>query len=181
MTDFTKIDELTDEQLTKTRIDIDVTVGGADRGTMTLELWPEVAPATVRNFVRYVAEGFYDNKGFHRVLSGFMIQGGCPLGTGTGSGPHGNIPGEFTAQPEYSHKRGVLSMARSQDPNSASCQFFVCHGDADFLDNQYAAFGRVVEGEAALDAVAAVATGGGEGSSPLEPCGIKAMRVYSAE
>ncbi len=180
MTDYTQIDSLTDEDLQNVLVDLELEVGGNSVGTMTLEMWPQTAPATVRNFVRYAAEGFYNSKGFHRIISGFMIQGGCPQGTGTGSGPHGNITGEFTSDPQFSHQRGVLSMARSADPNSASCQFFVCHGAADFLDGQYAAFGKVVEGEDAMDAVAGVATGGGgEGSTPQEKCTIQKMTVRS--
>jgi peptidyl-prolyl cis-trans isomerase B (cyclophilin B) len=178
MTDFTAPDQLSDEQLQDLVVDIDVTVGGAEAGRMTVEFWPDAAPATVRNFVRYAAEGFYDGRAFHRVISDFMIQGGCPLGTGTGSGPHGNIPGEFSREAAHSHKRGVISMARAQDPNSASCQFFICHGDAGFLDGQYAAFGRLVAGEDALDRVASVTTGGGgENSTPLEKCEIARMSV----
>ncbi len=178
MTDYTQIDNLSDEDLKNALIDLEVEVGGNDVGTITLELWPDAAPATVKNFVRYAAEGFYDGKGFHRVIPGFMIQGGCPQGTGTGSGPHGMIPGEFSEDSAYAHERGVISMARSADPNSASCQFFICHGAADFLNGQYAAFGKLVEGDAALDAVASVATGGGgEGSSPAEKCVIKSMKV----
>ncbi|TAH39780.1 MAG: peptidylprolyl isomerase [Planctomycetota bacterium] len=148
---------------------------------MTLKFWPEAAPNTVRNFLRYAAEGFYDGKTFHRVISGFMIQGGCPQGTGTGSGPHGKIAGEFSADKKYSHRRGVISMARSNDPNSASCQFFICHGDAPFLDGKYAAFGQVESGTEVLDAVAAVQTGGGgENSRPQQACVIRRMEVVLA-
>ncbi len=178
MSDTTQFEQLTDDQLKDVVVDIEVAVGGESAGSMTLEFWPEAAPNTVRNFVRYVAEGFYDGRGFHRVIPDFMIQGGCPQGTGTGSGPHGNIPGEFSADPAYSHKRGVISMARAADPNSASCQFFICHGDASFLDGQYAAFGKLTGGEDALDKVAGVATGGGgENSTPLEKCEITKMSV----
>jgi peptidyl-prolyl cis-trans isomerase B (cyclophilin B) len=175
--------QLTDAQLRTVLCDVAVTVDGKDAGTMTLEFWPDTAPATVRNFLQYAADGFYDGKGFHRVIAGFMIQGGCPQGTGTGSGPRGQIKGEFSRDKARSHKRGVISMARSQDPHSASCQFFVCHGDADFLDGQYAAFGRVIAGDSALDAVAAVpcGAGGGEKSRPLKPCKIRSMRLRAKE
>lgn len=175
--DLSQPHELTDEQLKDVVVDMEVSVGGRPAGTMRLEFWPHVAPATVRNFTRYVAEGFYDGKTFHRVISGFMIQGGCPQGTGTGSGPHGHIPGEFTGDAAYSHKRGVLSMARAQDPNSASCQFFVCHQDANFLDGQYAAFGQLLSGAEALDAVAGVATGAQD--RPQEECKIESMKLVS--
>jgi peptidyl-prolyl cis-trans isomerase B (cyclophilin B) len=177
MTDLQQPQDLSDEQLTDVLVELEVSVGGQPAGTMQLEFWPQVAPATVRNFTRYVAEGFYDGKIFHRVISGFMIQGGCPTGTGTGSGPHGHIPGEFTGDAQYSHKRGVLSMARAQDPNSASCQFFVCHADAEFLDGQYAAFGRLVSGEDALDAVAGVQTGGQD--RPAQECKIESAKLIS--
>ena len=177
MTDLTQPHELTDEQLENVLVELEVSVGGRSAGTMQLEFWPSVAPATVRNFTRYVSEGFYDGKTFHRVISGFMIQGVCPTGTGTGSGPHGHIPGEFTGDGAYSHKRGVLSMARAQDPNSASCQFFVCHADAEFLDGQYAAFGRLISGEDALDAVAGVQTGGQD--RPVEECKIDSAKLIS--
>ncbi|MBL7008274.1 MAG: peptidylprolyl isomerase [Planctomycetes bacterium] len=178
MTDFTQAETLSLAQLKDLVVDIEVAVGGSPAGRMTAELWPEAAPETVRNFVRYAAEGFYDGRGFHRVIQNFMIQGGCPEGTGTGSGPRGNIPGEFSRDSSRSHKRGVLSMARSADPNSASCQFFICHGDAAFLDGQYASFGQLIDGDDALDAVAGVTTGGGgENSTPLEKCEITKMSV----
>ncbi len=174
--------KLAPAELAQVLCDVKVALDGKDAGTMTLEFWPEAAPETVRNFLQYAADGFYDGKSFHRVISGFMVQGGCPQGTGTGSGPRGKIRGEFSKKPEHSHKRGVISMARAQDPHSASCQFFVCHGDAAFLDGQYAAFGRVQTGEAALDALASVPTGGGgEGSKPLKACTITSMRLRAKE
>lgn len=176
--------QLSDADLGAVLCDVAVEVDGKHAGTMTLEFWPDAAPGTVRNFLQYAAEGFYDGKGFHRVIKGFMIQGGCPKGTGTGSGPRGMIPGEFSRKQEHTHRRGVISMARAQDPNSASCQFFVCHGDADFLDGQYAAFGRVVAGDSALDAVAGVPCGpggGGEKSRPQKPCKITSMRLRAKE
>jgi peptidyl-prolyl cis-trans isomerase B (cyclophilin B) len=111
---------------------------------------------------------------FHRVIPNFMIQGGCPDGTGMG-GPGYNIDAEFNDTP---HVRGVLSMARSSDPNSAGSQFFVCHGEAAFLDNQYTAFGRMLTGDDALDTIAAgVCKSGGEGSSPVEPVKITKITV----
>lgn len=176
--------QLSDADLGAVFCDVAVAVDGKPAGTLTLEFWPDAAPGTVRNFLQYAADGFYDGKSFHRVIHGFMIQGGCPQGTGTGSGPRGKIRGEFSRKKEHSHKRGVISMARAQDPHSASCQFFVCHGDAEFLDGQYAAFGRVVAGESALDAVASVpcgSGGGGEKSRPAKPCTITSMRLRARE
>ncbi len=127
---------------------------------ITLELYPEIAPITVENFVSLVKEGFYNGLIFHRVIAGFMIQGGDPLGSGFG-GSDKNIKGEFKlngVKNDLSHERGVISMARSQDPNSASSQFFICHADATFLDGQYAAFGRVIEGMETVDDIAMTRT-----------------------
>ena len=121
-----------------------------------LELYPEIAPISCNNFERLVKEGFYDGLTFHRVISGFMIQGGCPKGNGTG-GPGWNIKGEFRAngvQNNLKHTRGVLSMARAQHPDSAGSQFFIMHDDAPYLDGQYAAFGKVVEGIEVVDEIA---------------------------
>ena len=124
-------------------------------GEFIIELYPEYAPQTVQNFVDLVTDGFYDGVGFHRVVEGFMAQGGDPEGTGMG-GSGVQIPGEFAAngftQNTLSHTRGVISMARSQDPDSASSQFFICYDDASFLDGQYAAFGKVIQGMAVVDA-----------------------------
>lgn len=120
------------------------------------ELYPEIAPITVENFIKLVKEGFYDGLIFHRVIPGFMIQGGCPEGTGMG-GPGYHIKGEFAAngvKNDLKHTRGVLSMARSMDPNSAGSQFFIMHEDAPHLDGQYAAFGKVVEGIETVDEIA---------------------------
>ncbi len=127
---------------------------------ITLELYPEIAPITVENFVSLVKEGFYNGLIFHRVIAGFMIQGGDPLGSGFG-GSDKTIKGEFKlngVENNLSHERGVISMARSQMPNSASSQFFICHADATFLDGQYAAFGRVIEGMETVDDIAMVRT-----------------------
>lgn len=128
--------------------------------TITLELYPEVAPITVENFVSLVKEGFYNGLIFHRVIAGFMIQGGDPMGIGIG-GSGKNIKGEFKANGvdnNLSHERGVISMARSQMFDSASSQFFICHADASFLDGQYAAFGRVIDGIETVDEIAGVRT-----------------------
>ena len=127
---------------------------------IVIELYPETAPKTVENFMSLVKKGFYDGLIFHRVISGFMIQGGCPEGTGMG-GPGYQIQGEFQAngfQNPLKHERGVISMARAMDPNSAGSQFFIMHQDAPHLDGQYAAFGKVVEGMDVVDEIASVAT-----------------------
>lgn len=121
-----------------------------------IELYPEHAPITVANFEKLVKEGFYDGLIFHRVISGFMIQGGCPEGTGMG-GPEERIKGEFLANGvvnNLKHTRGVISMARSSMPDSAGSQFFIMHRDAPHLDGQYAAFGKVIEGMDVVDEIA---------------------------
>jgi peptidyl-prolyl cis-trans isomerase B (cyclophilin B) len=125
-----------------------------------IELYPDIAPISCENFEKLVKQGFYDGLTFHRVIPGFMIQGGCPNGTGTG-GPGWHIKGEFAANGwnnPIGHTRGVISMARAQDPNSAGSQFFIMHADADYLDGQYAAFGRVVSGMDVVDQIASVPT-----------------------
>ncbi|MBE6569495.1 MAG: peptidylprolyl isomerase [Ruminococcaceae bacterium] len=129
-------------------------------GIIKLELYPEIAPITCENFVKLAKEGFYDGLIFHRVIGGFMIQGGDPTGTGMG-GSDENIKGEFAVngvKNSLSHKRGVISMARSRSYDSASSQFFICHADATYLDGQYAAFGKVIEGMDVVDEIANVKT-----------------------
>ncbi len=129
-------------------------------GTIKLELDPKNAPITCKNFEKLVSDGFYDGLTFHRVISGFMIQGGCPDGTGMG-GPGHTIKGEFSSNGvnnTLKHTRGVISMARSMMPNSAGSQFFIMHEDAPHLDGQYAAFGRVTEGLDVVDAIASMDT-----------------------
>ncbi len=125
------------------------------------ELYPDKAPNTVNNFLSLVKKGYYDGLIFHRVIAGFMIQGGDPNGTGTG-GPGYHIKGEFAgngfAQNDISHVRGVLSMARAQHPDSAGSQFFVMHDEAEYLDGQYAAFGKVIEGMDTVDSIAQTKT-----------------------
>lgn len=124
--------------------------------SMTIELYPEIAPVTVDNFVKLVNKKFYDGLIFHRVIRGFMIQGGDPEGTGCG-GPGYTIKGEFEAngvKNDLKHTRGVISMARTMDPNSAGSQFFIMHADAPHLDGQYAAFGKMTEGFETLDEIA---------------------------
>lgn len=130
-------------------------------GIIKLELYPEVAPITVENFVSLVKDGFYDGLTFHRIIKNFMIQGGDPTGTGMG-GSDKTIKGEFSSngvENTLSHTRGTISMARSQKKDSASSQFFICHADATYLDGDYAAFGRVVEGMDVVDEIAGVKTG----------------------
>ena len=124
-------------------------------GVITAELYADIAPITVTNFVKLVNEKFYDGLTFHRIISGFMIQGGDPLGNGTGGSPD-KIKGEFAAngvKNDLKHERGVLSMARSSQMNSASSQFFIMHQDAPHLDGQYAAFGKVIKGMEVVDAI----------------------------
>ena len=128
--------------------------------TMKAELYPEVAPNTVNNFISLVKKGFYDGLIFHRIISGFMIQGGDPDGTGMG-GPGYSIKGEFASngfKNDLKHTRGVLSMARSMRPDSAGSQFFIMHQNAPHLDGDYAAFGKLIEGEDVLDKIAGVDT-----------------------
>ncbi|MBQ5330249.1 MAG: peptidylprolyl isomerase [Oscillospiraceae bacterium] len=146
-------------------------------GVIKAELYPEHAPITVENFEKLVKDGFYDGLIFHRVISGFMIQGGDPTGTGMG-GPGWHIKGEFAAngvQNPVKHTRGVLSMARAQDPDSAGSQFFIMHGDAPYLDGQYAAFGKVVEGIEEVDRIASAPTDYGD--RPVEEQAIARMYI----
>ena len=133
----------------------------ANMGEIKIELDYKNAPISSANFVSLVNKGYYDGLTFHRIIKGFMIQGGCPLGNGTG-GPGYSIKGEFRSngvKNELSHKRGVISMARAMNPNSAGSQFFICDKDDLFLDGQYAAFGHVVEGMDVVDKIASVKTG----------------------
>ncbi len=144
-----------------------------------LELYPEIAPISCENFEKLVRSGFYDGLIFHRVIPGFMIQGGCPQGTGTG-GPGWHIKGEFAAngvKNDLKHTRGVLSMARAQAPDSAGSQFFIMHEDAPHLDGHYAAFGRVVEGIEVVDEIVAQPTDYRD--KPLDPMTIK--KIYIEE
>lgn len=144
------------------------TIKMKDGGEMKGELYPDIAPKSVENFEKLAREGFYDGLIFHRVIPGFMIQGGCPDGTGMG-GPGYSIPGEFASngfQNDLKHTRGVLSMARAMDPNSAGSQFFVMVADAPHLDGDYAAFGKVTSGMEVADGIVSVKTGWGD--KPLE-------------
>ena len=146
-------------------------------GVIKVELFPEIAPNTVNNFIYLVRKKFYDDLIFHRVIRGFMIQGGCPLGNGTG-GPGWNIKGEFAANGvnnPLKHTRGVISMARAMNPNSAGSQFFIMHQDAPHLDGQYAAFGKVVAGMDVVDKIAAVRTDWND--KPTTPVKMKTVEL----
>ena len=138
-----------------------VTIEMENGKVMSGELYEDIAPVSVENFEKLANDGFYDGLTFHRVIPGFMIQGGCPLGNGTG-GPGYSIKGEFKSNGvnnTVKHERGVISMARAFDPNSAGSQFFIMHKDAPHLDGEYAAFGKVIEGLEAVDEIASVETG----------------------
>ena len=146
-------------------------------GKIELELYPEAAPKTVENFLSLVGEGFYDGLTFHRVIKGFMIQGGDPLGNGMG-GAEKTIVGEFRANGHdnpIKHTRGVISMARAFDPNSASSQFFIMHADSQHLDGQYAAFGKVVSGIEVVDEIADIPTD----YSDRPKIGVRIKKVYT--
>ena len=144
---------------------------------MVAELYPHIAPNTVNNFISLVKSGFYDGIIFHRVIKGFMIQGGCPNGNGMG-GPGYSIAGEFSSNGftnNLKHEKGVLSMARTMQPNSAGSQFFIMHAKAPHLDGEYAAFGRVIEGLDVVDKIASVKVN--RMDKPLEDQRIKTMTV----
>ena len=154
-----------------------VTIEMEDGGKIVAELYPDLAPISVNNFISLVKKGFYDGLIFHRVISGFMIQGGDPQGIGIG-GPGYCIKGEFSAngvKNPISHKRGVLSMARAQAMDSAGSQFFIMHADGEFLDGQYAAFGKVVAGMDVVDKIAAVRTDWND--KPTTPVKMKTVEL----
>ena len=144
------------------------------KGRIVLEFFPDDAPGHVRNFIELAQKGFYNNLIFHRVIKGFMIQGGCPQGTGTG-GPGYTINAEFNARP---HLDGTLSMARTPDPNSAGSQFFICLGPQSFLDGQYTVFGQVVEGLDVVHAIGAVPTD--DRDKPLEDVVMQQVAIVEA-
>ena len=154
-----------------------VTIEMENGGTIKAELYPEIAPNTVNNFISLINKGFYDGVIFHRVIPGFMIQGGDPDGIGTG-GPGYSIKGEFTRngfKNDLKHERGVLSMARTMMPNSAGSQFFIMHKNSPHLDGQYAAFGKVIEGMEVVDAIANTRRGAND--KPVEPQVMKKVTV----
>ena len=148
-------------------------------GDMVIEFWPDVAPKTVENFKTLAKKGFYDGTAFHRIIKGFMVQGGDPLTKddtkqnrwGTGD-PGYKIKAEFN---ERSHKRGVISMARSQDPDSAGSQFFICHGDPSFLDRQYTAFGKLIQGDDVLEKLATTKVGSQD--RPEKRQGVESIKI----
>lgn len=162
--------------MANTKVKVEMEKGGE----FVIELFPEFAPETAANFESLVKEGFYDGVVFHRVIDDFMAQGGDPTGTGMG-GSGKNIKGEFAqngfAQNTLSHTRGVVSMARSMNPDSASSQFFICYGDCTFLDGQYAGFGKVIEGMETVDDFLKTERRGPEGGTPVEDIRIKKMTV----
>jgi peptidyl-prolyl cis-trans isomerase B (cyclophilin B) len=157
-------------------------------GEMVVEFWPEVAPKTVENFKALAQKGFYNGTAFHRIVKGFMIQGGDPLTKDAGredewgtGGPGYKIKAEFN---DRSHQRGVISMARSQDPDSAGSQFFLCLADSSFLDRNYTAFGQLIKGEDVLGSIGdtPVKSGnGGEKSKPLTRIGVESIRIVAAD
>jgi len=154
-----------------------VTITMTNGDVMKGELYPEIAPNTVKNFISLINKGFYNGLIFHRVISGFMIQGGCPLRNGTG-GPGYSIAGEFSGngfKNDLSHTPGVLSMARTNDPDSAGSQFFIMHKSSPFLDGQYAAFGKITEGLDIVDKIANVPTAYGD--RPYEDQEIASITV----
>lgn len=169
------------EQTAATTEPVKATMVIKDFGTIELELYPDIAPQSVYNFCDLARKGFYDGLTFHRVISGFMIQGGDPLGTGTG-GPGYSIKGEFAlngVENGLLHTRGVISMARAQSYDSAGSQFFIMHQDVAQLDGQYAAFGKVTSGIEVVDAIAAVETGAGD--KPLEDVVIESVTIDGPE
>ncbi|HEX3728285.1 MAG TPA: peptidylprolyl isomerase [Opitutaceae bacterium] len=155
-------------------------------GEMTVAFWADVAPKTVENFKKLAKDGFYDGTAFHRIIKGFMIQGGCPNTKDGATGMPGTGDPGYKLKAEFngkSHQRGVLSMARSAHPDSAGSQFFICHGNASFLDRQYTAFGEVIKGDDVLEKLAGVPTsagGGGEKSTPIERVGVESIRIVPA-
>lgn len=165
----------------------EVAIISTTAGDMVIEFWPDVAPKTVENFKKLAQQGFYDGTCFHRIIKGFMIQGGDPLTKdpskerlwGTG-GPGHTVKAEFN---DRSHQRGVISMARSQDPNSAGSQFFIVHGDASFLDRQYTAFGKLTQGDDVLEKIANTPCGVGgmgERSKPAARVEVTSVKIVPA-
>ena len=155
-------------------------------GDITIAFWTDVAPKTVENFKKLAREGFYDGTAFHRIIKGFMVQGGCPNTKAGASGMPGTgdpgykVKAEFNAK---SHVRGVISMARSSAPDSAGCQFFICDGDAKFLDRQYTAFGQLSAGDDVLTRLANVPVksgGGGEKSTPIDRVTLESVKIVAA-
>lgn len=183
--DFAPEGTVKDANLDNFVVEMEVAVDGTSIGSMVFQFWPEKAPVTVRNFLRHCQEGFYNGLGFHRIMPGFMIQGGDPKGDGTGQGKYGRIKGEFSTDAKYSHVYGVISMARSQAPNSASCQFFICNASSPStknLDGGYASFGQLIWGKPVLDQISKVPVvdngSGREVSKPTKKVTIARADVY---
>lgn len=155
-------------------------------GDMTISFWSDVAPKTVENFKKLARDGFYNGTAFHRIIKGFMIQGGCPNTKEGATGMPGTGDPGYKLDAEFNgkaHVRGVISMARAADPNSAGCQFFICHGDAKFLDRQYTCFGELTAGDSVLEQIATVPTkagAGGENSTPIERVEVKSITIQEA-
>jgi peptidyl-prolyl cis-trans isomerase B (cyclophilin B) len=166
----------------------EVAVIKTTEGEMVVEFWPDVAPKTVENFKTLAKKGFYDGTAFHRIIKGFMIQGGDPLTKDAGKeaqwgtgGPGHTVKAEFNDHP---HVRGVISMARSADPDSAGSQFFICHGEAKFLDHKYTAFGKLIKGDDVLDKLAntaVTASASGEASKPTKRVGLESIKIVPAD
>jgi len=187
--DEPKKDAKTEEKKTETKPESkavstnEVAVIKTSEGEMVLEFWPDVAPGHVENFKKLAGKGFYDGTCFHRVIKGFMIQGGDPLTKdeanqgrwGTGD-PGYKIKAEFNDRP---HVRGVLSMARSNDPNSAGSQFFICHGDPRFLDRQYTAFGKLIKGDDVLEKIATTPTQPGD--RPVKRMNVENIKIVARD
>jgi peptidyl-prolyl cis-trans isomerase B (cyclophilin B) len=166
----------------------EVAVIKTTEGEMVIEFWSDVAPKTVENFKKLARQGFYDGTAFHRIIKGFMIQGGDPLTRdaaneslwGTG-GPGYTINAEFNDRP---HVRGVISMARSANPNSAGSQFFICHAEAKSLDHKYTAFGKLTKGDDVLEKIATTsvsASPSGENSKPTKRIGVESIKIVAAD
>jgi peptidyl-prolyl cis-trans isomerase B (cyclophilin B) len=182
-----KADKKSDSKDEKSAAANEVAILTTTEGDMVLEFWPDVAPKTVENFKALARKGFYDGTAFHRIIKGFMIQGGDPktkdptkegeYGTG---GPGYTIPAEFN---NHSHQFGVISMARSNDPNSAGSQFFLCNGDASQLDHQYTAFGKLIKGDDILRKISdtPVVSNGGERSKPTKRIELKSVKIVPAD
>ncbi len=167
--DVDQANETVDFTKNKYQVELDTT-----KGKIKIDIWSDLAPGHARNIIGLAKIGFYDNVNFHRVIDGFVIQGGCPQGTGTG-GPGYTIPGEFN---DVKHEAGVLSMARTSDPNSAGSQFFLCLGRVPHLDKQYTAFGKTAD-QASLDVVLSIGkvdTDGGD--RPTSPVTISSAKVH---
>jgi len=177
--DQTSTNNPPDNQTVSTSNTNEVAVITTTEGTMVVEFWTDAAPNTIANFKKLAKSGFYDGTAFHRVIKGFMIQGGDPLtkdpskedAWGTG-GPGYQIKAEFN---EHSHVRGVISMARSNDPDSAGSQFFICHGDPTFLDHQYTTFGKLIKGDDVLEKIGTTPTQPGD--RPVKRMGIISIKI----